>query len=85
MKCSICNSYHSEKTHGYLEAAKSALEAANPGKVFVLDSGAVWLRDSASGKDYGIYSSTILDEKIVYCMNENGRTVLHRPSAEATA
>lgn len=70
--------YHSAKTQGYLEAAKVALEAQNPGKTFVLDSGAVWLREN--GKDWGIYSAALHTEKVIYCVDARGMTPLHRPT-----
>ena len=76
--------YHSAKTQQYLENALAQLRLDNPDKTFVLDSGAVWLRHN--GKDYGIYSATILDERVVYCLGKDNTTPLHRDSpTEATA
>ena len=75
--------YHSSKTQSYLEAALAQLQRDNPDKRFVLDSGAVWLREN--GQDFGIYSAVITDERIVYCVDANGQTVLHRPTPQVAA
>jgi hypothetical protein len=60
-----------------LEAIAATLRAGNPGRTFIVDCGAVWLREN--GKDYGLYSTVIFSDDIVNCVT-NGMTVLHRPT-----
>jgi hypothetical protein len=74
---------HSDKTQAYLEAALLKLQTQNPGRVFVLDSGAVWLREG--GRDLGIYSAVITDERILCCMDAAGRSPLHRATPAEVA
>jgi hypothetical protein len=76
--------YHSEKTEQHLQAAASQLRLANPALTFVVDSGAVWLRHG--GRDWGLYSATIGDDRIVYVYDDATRTtVLHRDSPGGAA
>ena len=58
-----------------LEAIAAELRRDNPGRTFVVDSGAVWLREN--GKDLGLYSLILSGGPPVCCV-ENGQTVLHR-------
>ena len=82
IRCSICRYEWDAKlwTEQTLERIRDLLEEQHPGRVFVVDAGAVWLR--LNGKDLGIYSKTILGQ-IVECVDwSTGYTMLSRPTPQ---
>lgn len=71
-----------ERIQATLEDCATALREANPGKFVYIDNGAVWIRSEKDGKDYGMYSATILGD-VRCCVDSLGATPLHRPILEA--
>jgi len=70
--------HHSDIAQQRLEAALVECRRLNPHLTYVLDSGAVWLR--VDGHDFGIWSATLVNDRLVYCVDANGLTPLCRPS-----
>ena len=77
--CMTCgHSYNADAwTTWQLNSLRDQLQRDNAERTFIVDAGAVWCRDTARGRDFGIYSKTVTGQ-VVCTLDKCGMTLLHR-------